>query len=163
MQQKPDKMTMRGKYRTLQTYYLWFESLGATDDALLIQRIDTFKGARHRVLVPESLKQEVVELCHHQDAAAHFGIDATVSRMLKTLNFPGFQTDVRRIAACHHCPQKVTRELIKQGMYIPIRSVYPLQTLSVDFISGLNICADGTKYMLNVQDRWSRFCQLYPL
>ncbi len=35
MQQKPDKMTMRGKHGTLQTYYLWFESLGATDNVLL--------------------------------------------------------------------------------------------------------------------------------
>ncbi|MCP3662512.1 MAG: transposase family protein [Gammaproteobacteria bacterium] len=48
-------------------------------------------------------------------------------------------------------------------MHVPIRSGYPLQTLSLNFISGLNTCADATRYMLTVQDGWSHFCKLYPI
>ena len=39
----------------------------------------------------------------------------------------------------------MTKERIKQGIHVPIHS------------------ADGTRYVLTVQDGWSRFCQLYLL
>ena len=68
-----------------------------------------------------------------------------------------------RIAACHACLEKVTREQIKQGIHVPIRSGYPLQTLSLDLTSRFNACSDGSQYVLVCQDGWSRFCQLYPL
>ncbi|MCP3668391.1 MAG: transposase family protein, partial [Gammaproteobacteria bacterium] len=135
-----------------------------TEDQLLVQKIDTMTGEKWRILVPDDMKQEVFELCHMTDGAAHFGIHATVSRILRTFNYPGLQTDVRlRIAACHHCLQKVTQARLHAGIHVPIRNGYPLQSLNIDFIAGLNTCADGTTTVLSVQDEWSRFCQLYPL
>ena len=139
-------------HRTVQNYFLWLDSLMLTEDQLLVQKIDTMTGEKWRILVPDDMKQEVFELCHMTDGAAHFGIHATVSRILRTFNYPGLQTDVRlRIAACHHCLQKVTQARLHSGIHVPIRNGYPLQSLNIDFIAGLNTCADGTTTVLSLR------------
>ena len=160
----PDKLELRGRHRDLQMYAGMFGSLQMASDKVLEQKIITFAGDRTRIVVPEVLKAAVFKQVHEGVAGAHFGVHSTLSRLMRNYIYIGAQTDVRlRVAVCHPCVQKRVEANIKAGVQVPIRNGYPLQTIYVDICGDFDLTADGYKYILSVQDGFSRFIQAYPL
>ena len=160
----PDKLELRGKHRDCQLYAQIYESLTMAEDGLIEQKIDTFMGKRHRVLIPEKLRGAVFKMTHQHRSAGHFGITATIARTTKQFWYPGLATDVRlRVGVCHDCLAKVTKEKLKAGVHVPQINGYPGQTLFIDLVGPLPETGKGNKYIMSAQDGFSRFIRLYPL
>jgi deoxyuridine 5'-triphosphate nucleotidohydrolase len=160
----PDKLELRGRHRDLQMYAGIFETLQLASDNMLEQKIVTFAGDRTRIVVPEVLKEAVFKQVHEGVAGAHFGVHSTLSRLMRNYIFIGVQTDTRlRVSVCHNCVQKRVEANIKAGGQVPIRNGYPLQTVYLDVCGEFNRTAEGYKYILSIQDGFSRYVQAYPL
>ena len=55
------------------------------------------------------------------------------------------------------------REKVKAGIHIPQKNGYPLQSLYIDLVGPLPQSGQGNRYILSVEDGFSRFIQLFPL
>ena len=160
----PGKDELRGKSRDLQTYRNLFESFKLDNDGVLSQHVETFLGTQNRILVPDSLKFRIFQWGHESAMAGHFGQNATVSRLKRNFYYPGMYTDIlNRVNVCHSCLAKVTSARLKSGIHVPQCSSYPMQTLNVDLVGPLPTTKSGFKYIMSVQDGFSRFIQLFPL
>ena len=160
----PSKEDLRGKTRDLQVYRNHFESLQLGEDGLLFQHIETFFGLQTRILVPESLRARIFQWGHESAMAGHFGQSATLARLRRNWFYPGMYTDVNsRVNVCHSCLAKVTSAKLKSGIHVPQTNSYPMQNLNIDLVGPLPATREGYRYILSVQDGFSRFIMLFPL
>ena len=162
--QPPDKLVVRGMSNPGQQYVRNFETLTLAPDGLLIMKVDTDFGTHTRILVPEKLKEPVFQMSHEHLSAGHFGTHATIARMRRNWWYPGLATGVAtRVGVCHQCLAKIMKEKVKSGIHIPQMNGYPMQSLYIDLVGPLPESIPGNRYILSVEDGFSRFIQLYPL
>jgi deoxyuridine 5'-triphosphate nucleotidohydrolase len=160
----PDKKELRGLHQDAQQYSQIFETLKIQEDGILAQEIDTALGHKIRILVPDSLKEDVFKISHQHRSAGHFGVSATTARIRRNFWYPGMNTDIRtRVATCLACLAKITKEKLTAGIHVPQRSGYPMQSIYCDLVGPLPVTPQGYQYILSVQDGYSRFISLYPL
>lgn len=162
--QPPDKLLTRGMSRAGQQYARNFDSLTLAQDGVLIMKVETIFGPRTRVLVPDSLKESVFKMSHDHRSAGHFGVTATIARMRRDWWYPDLASEVtNRVGVCHQCLAKIVKEKVKAGIHIPQKNGYPLQSLYIDLVGPLPQSGQGNRYILSVEDGFSRFIQLFPL
>jgi len=162
--QPPDKLLVRGMSKTGQQYARNFDSLTLAQDGVLIMKVETIFGPRTRVLVPDSLKESVFKMSHDHRSAGHFGVTATIARMRRDWWYPDLASEVtNRVGVCHYCLAKIVREKVKAGIHVPQKNGYPLQSLYIDLVGPLPQSGRGNRYILSVEDGFSRFIQLFPL
>ena len=160
----PEKHEVRGMSAPAQQYARNFATLDLAEDGVLIMKMDTFMGAKSRILVPDKLRDPVFRMSHEHRTAGHFGVTATIARMRKHWWYPGMATDVHtRVGVCHSCLAKIVKEKSKCGIHIPQRNGYPMQTVFIDLVGPLPESTNGNKYIMSVSDGFSRFINLYPL
>ena len=76
---------------------------------------------RTLLVVPPSLRNEILELCHDIPAAGHQGIDRTIARMKKQFYWYGMSQDVKRyVNTCRTCSTQ--KKTVKEREI----SAYPL-------------------------------------
>ena len=159
----PPKVELKGKNADLQIYAQLFETLYVENDGLLVQKVNTHFGKRSRILVPKLL-QESVFLTAHNETAGHFGIQPTMKRMKMHFFYPNMMQDISvRIEACARCLAKTNKVLIKAGVHVPMRNGFPMQTVNIDLMGLLPVTPKGHKYIMVMQDGFSRFVVLQPL
>ena len=162
--QPPDKLVVRGLSKASQQYARNFESLTLAQDGVLVMKVETIFGTRTRVLVPDNLKESVFKMSHDHRSAGHFGVTATIARMKRDWWYPDLANEVNnRVGVCHHCLAKIVREKVKAGIHVPQRNGYPMQSLYIDLVGPLPQSGRGNRYILSVEDGFSRFIQLFPL
>ena len=161
---KPTNAEIRGKPADLQYWKSVLETIKRQKDGMLVQEVETFMGKQVRILVPWEMREEVFHASHSHRSAGHFGIKATLARMKKRFIYPGMMTDVEtRTKVCNTCVAKLSKENLKAGKHVPNLSGFPLATVYIDLVGPLNPTNLDHKYILSVEDGFSRYVELYPL
>ena len=162
----PSRGEIRGEPLEVHRYRQLAGSIRIEEDGLLVLEGNELPqgGRRKLVLVPDELQEVVFFYTHTHLTAGHFGIHATRARLVRNFYYPGLLVDLtNRIKMCDTCLAKVTKENGKQGEHQPLRHGYPLQTVAIDLVGPLEPGNHDFKYILTVEDLWSRFVQCYPL
>ena len=162
----PSKQELRGEPLEVHQYRQLFGALEIDEDGVLVLNMEAVlqEGERRKILVPHSLKERVFHYSHVHMSAGHYGSAATLARLRRNFYFPGSSTEVcNRLKTCQECIAKVTKANIKVGEHIPSLNGYPLQTLYVDLCGPVSPGNHGYRYILTVEDGYSRFVQAYPL
>ena len=160
----PEKKDLRGLHQDAQQYAQLFESLKLQPDGVLAQELDTAFGHKIRILAPDSLKEAIFKMSHSHQTAGHFGVTATVARVRRNFYYPNMNQDIRtRVGTCLSCLAKITKEKLRAGVHVPAKNGFPMQSVYVDLVGPLSVTAQENKFILSVQDGYSRFISLYPL
>ena len=160
---RPTKNDLKGQNSDLQHYAQIFEILCIENDGVLIMKYDGNFGKVKRILIPTTLI-EAVYLASHNETTGHFGIQGTINRIKMHFYFPNMTREVStRIGACGKCIAKVNKEKIRVGIHVPIRNGFPMQTLYVDLMGLLPMTPLGNKWIMVMQDGFSRFVVIQPL
>ena len=157
---------VRGLPEELHQYRSILKSLRMEPDGLLIYPyvLNTPGGNRARALVPEVAKSEVWKWVHSHRTAGHFGSVATLERARRYFYFPGMTEWVRqKLAECGSCLSKKQKTNTHDTEHEPRRTSYPLERLAVDLVGPLPETREGYKYVLTMEDSFSRFVQVAPL
>ena len=186
-QNPPEDRKVRGLHKHIQYYkgILPTLSMVTTPDQqqVLGQTYTNWLGEQKiRLAVPMDLRQEAFEACHNHESAGHWGANSTIARARNFFTYPGMKSDITaRCIHCLGCLQKARKVKLTDATHQPDRSAEPLQKVYLDLYGPLPAVprynsleippgkkpgleeGQGMKYILTIEDDWSRFVDLVPI
>ena len=142
------------------------EQIRIAEDGILEIELPDTNGEQKswKILVPDSLKKQVFQWCHEHPSAGHFGVMPTLARQRRNFFYPGQRTDVtNRVKICGSCVAKERKINLKEGVHHAKQAGYPLQVIYIDLVGPMTESHQGFKYILTIEDGYSRFVNAYPL
>lgn len=134
----------------------------AVDRGLLCREVcdpktcDTWK----QVVVPQCLQKQVLEWVH--DRAGHLGVEKTLGLARRRFFWPGLAQGVEKwCLQCARCNLHKTPANKVSAPLVSIQSEYPLQIVSVDFLS-LETARSGMCNILVMMDHFTRYAVAVP-
>ena len=129
----------------------------AIRDGLLFKR-GAGAGREWRLVVPNSLRMDVVRMCHNDASAGHEGEDKTWQRVHARFHFEGAQRYVKDfVASCAHCQLRKTLRSLPTGPLQPILAPDgPFMMWGLDHLGPLPLTEDGNRYALVAVDYFSK-------
>lgn len=165
--ERPPKKEIIRQSQMVKTYYQMFEHLVMKNDLLYQnKKLDTTTDKEvTRLVIPEDLWEKMFYWGHSHLTSGHFGVQGTLGRLTNRVYWPGMSTFVRqRVSLCDTCIAKRTKVDPKEGVpHKPIAHGYTGEELFVDLVGPLNETKEGFKYILSMEDSYSRFVMLRPL
>ena len=177
----------KGLHKDLQFYKDILPSISlvttADQNRVLGQVYQNWLGeSRIRLLIPDSLRDEVFQACHEHEASGHWSLPTIVARARNYFLYPGMATDMAaRYMVCQKCLRKTKKVSNFQHGHFPDRAAQPMERLYIDLYGPLPEIerASNTviehqqagsqpgkttyKYILSVEDSWSRYVDLIPI
>ena len=163
---KPTKKELDGEDEDLKSYLQILEALNIEDDLLIYRtKLNQITGEEaRRIVVPRSYIRTVFYWSHEHETAGHFGINATSLRAQRRFYYPGMMSDMKRmVMQCKACLAKITKANLKRGVHVPAKNGYPLETVYIDLVGPLPATIDQYKYILTIEDGFTRMAWAYPL
>lgn len=161
---RPPRDQMRGQPRRLRKLWTEFPRLSVVN-GLLCRTVNspTTGGAICQVVVPSSLVPEVLQHLHGGPIAAHFSADRVWERARQTYFWPFMFGDIQQW--CEQCVPCQTRRAPVPRHRAPMGGVQasrPFQRVATDILE-LPMTSKGSRYVLVVEDYFTKFVNLYAL
>lgn len=162
----PSNQELKGESEETRAYAQIAKECELKDDLLYFK--DSLGFAKDektfRILVPEECKEAVFFWSHRHPTAGHFGQRATVLRAKSKFCYVGMYTDLKRkVSGCNDCLAKITKANVKSGSHKPSRSGFPTEKIFIDLVGPLPITNQLQKYIVTIEDAFSRHVQAYPI
>lgn len=96
-----------------------FKNYKIVDDKIFIKlnKNQNSTEFQYKLLVPETMRQKVIQECHDDTLAAHFGSFKTTKRILQKYYWPGVGKNVKDyVRNCHVCHQSKSQTKKKFGL-----------------------------------------------
>lgn len=137
-----------------------------TENGILYRHYRDRKGkVVDQLIVPQSLRQDILHLCHSNSWAGHLGVRKTKQRLLQEWYWPGCFKDVEQyVRACDTC-QRVGKpnERCKAPLTLVPVITEPFQRLVIDVVGPLPTSRSGYKYILTMVCPATKFPEAVPL
>ncbi|KAJ1518964.1 hypothetical protein ONE63_011418 [Megalurothrips usitatus] len=130
-------------------------------DGLLYRAFPPKMTRQIAVMVPSSLRGEVLKMCHDSIWGNHYGVQKTLALMMNSYFWQSMETDTRNyVASCELCA-KFKPKLKKAGLMQPIKSSTPFKKMGIDFVEYVK-SKQGNKYAVVLIDLFSSFIYAIP-
>lgn len=140
------------------------------DDGVLMRRwcprSDSALETAHQIVVPKSLRPQVLSLAHDHSLSGHLGVTKTYKRVLRYFFWPGLKSDVASFCrSCHTCQVSG-----KPNQVIPVAPLKPIPVMGepfehviVDCVGPLPKTKSGNQYILTMMCTATRYPEAVPL
>ena len=163
----PDTTTTRSQPPHLRRLIQQWKQLQIRDGVLWRQFQNTTDEVAPEVLqlvIPQSLRAEVLQELHSGLVGGHLGEDKTMARLRERFYWPGQWADVRDFCrACTICATRKTPVPRRRAPLGTIKAGYPMQIIAVDILGPLPESAVGNSYILVVGDYFTRWMEAYAI
>lgn len=110
--------------------------------------------------MPQCLQKQVLEWVH--DYAGHLGVEKTLGLARRRFFWPGLARGVEKwCLQCVRCNLHKTPANKVSALLVSIQSEYPLQIVSVDFLSLETACSEMCN-ILAMMDHFTRYAVAVP-
>jgi len=140
------------------------------DGRLFYFRKDFLKEELHdpsddwKLVVPWSLRRQVLQECHDRDQSGHLGIAKTHWRVARLYYWPGMYQDiVRYIHQCDVCQRVKPQNTAPKGEIFPRYLKAPWDIVSTDIMGPFPRSSKGNLYLLVFQDTFTKWVELVPI
>ena len=127
---------------------------------------NTVSNAISQLVVPEQLRNKVMEISHSSLLGAHMGCAKTLSRITAKFYWPGIQAHVKRyVLSCDICQRTVSKGSVPKAPLgsLPLYST-PFQHVCIDLIGPIIPCSDRNhKFVLTLIDLTTRYPEAIAL
>ncbi|VDI24463.1 Hypothetical predicted protein [Mytilus galloprovincialis] len=117
-----------------------------------------------QLIVPNELKQEILEMLHDDVQSGHLGISKTTARVQNRFYWLGYKQDIiKHLQNCHVCnsrKQSPTRSRSRMKRY---NVGVPLERVAMYLVGPFPLSYRGNKYALVVSDYFTKWAEGYPL
>ncbi|XP_076449483.1 uncharacterized protein LOC143285918 [Babylonia areolata] len=123
-------------------------------------------GSYSQLVVPKSLRDEVMHLAHDSAMAGHMAAKKTRERVSQSFYWPGMCSDIRRYcSSCDQCQRTTSRGLIKKA---PLEKMplldEPFRRVAEDLVGPITPASErGYRYILVMVDYATRYPEAVPL
>ena len=163
----PSKRDIRDQPEELKVYFQNFPLFKIKKGVLYRTKAlnDTGRtGTKLQICVPERLKPNTHMWSHSHVSAGHFGIRATLLRCSERFYYPGMKKDSEtRVKACPECLAKIQRVKIRDATHQPRKTGYVGELLFVDLVGPMPVTNNQHKYILTMEDAYSRYVVAVPI
>ena len=132
----------------------------------LIDKVLYMKGEGEDdvLVVPRSLHEEVLHLCHDVVSAAHQGIARTKERIRHSFYWYGMSRDIKKfVNGCAVCNQNKAAHKKNKFPLVQNHAGLPLEKIHVDFIGPLPESTSGNQHILVLIDQFTKWLEIVPL
>ena len=142
----------------------WFEE----HDNILYRycQLDVTAEVRRQLVVPRSLRAQVLRVAHETIMSGHQGVKKTLDRIMRNFYWPGMYADCKRFcASCDICQRTVPRGTVSRVplQRIPIVRV-PFEKVAIDLVGPLKPVSDrGHRWILTLVDFATRYPEAVAL
>jgi hypothetical protein len=107
-----------------------------------------------RLYIPESLRKDILFMCHDSPIAGHYGQKRTVELVKRDFYWPGMTTFIRSyVQGCHHCARNKHATNAPHGLLRPLPvPEHRWSRVGLDFITSLPPTAAGNDAILVMVD-----------
>ena len=122
------------------------------------------QAKERRVVVPISMRLELLRMLHEGMTGGHAGISRTKEQVRRRAYWPGWTKSVELfVKACGPCARYKRGRVPKQGQLKMMMASCPFETLGVDVTGPHSESAKGNIYILTVIDHFSKFAFAFPM
>jgi hypothetical protein len=117
-----------------------------------------------QLVLPRTLRTEVLHQLHDLRVAGHLGIQRTVARVQQRFYWPGCALDVARW--CAACPQCASRKGKPPPGRAPMKNVKtgsPFDIIALDILDTHRPTPKGYRYILVLSDYFTKWTDAFPL
>lgn len=162
---RPNRDDMHGQ--NLAAWSLWsqFERLVVHNGILYRRWVDT-NGSNHylQLVLPKKLVPRVLDMLHNQPTAGHLGVDKTTAKVRSRFYWHGLYKDVAmHIAQCQDCAKRKNPKSIPKEPLIQRGVGYPMDRIHVDILGPLPMTRKGNKFILVVNDAFTKWPECFSL
>jgi hypothetical protein len=150
----------------LKTYWNLWETIHEREGVLYRKVEDgVLKGEdQWKLLVPDSLKEEIMKNLHDHKTASHFGNKKTIENVKRRFYWYDYRTDVELwIKTCKECASRrnPTKKPIAKLEQAPVG--VPFERVHIDILGSLPKSKRGKKYILVVTDWFTKWTEAYAI
>ncbi|CAI5661243.1 unnamed protein product [Oreochromis niloticus] len=163
--QRPDWMGVSGQEPEVKAYYSQHNNL-ETHDGLLYRRWRAPGQGRDllQLLVPRSLRWQVLEHVHGSVGAGHYGNAKTLRRLRGRFYWPGCRRDVELHVHC--CDTCTAQKGPTQRSTAPLQQYLvgaPMERVGVDVLGPFPVTESGNRYVLVAMDYFTKWPEAYAV
>ena len=122
------------------------------------------KNTIWRLVIPDSLVDEVLRTCHDDFSGAHLGLKKTCHKVSSQFFWTGMKKDVEKwISSCELCDAKklpVTK--YKAPLHPITEAERPFDIIGMDFVGPLPETESGNKWLLVITDYLTKWVEAFP-
>ena len=164
---RPDRDTVELRHEspcTRNLYLLWKQLV--LRDGVLYKRWETNDKTQSylQVVVPKSLQNTVMFAMHNSVTSGHLGFKKTYQKIRRRFYWYNLKDDVRNwIRKCGKCGARKRPVHTPKAPLSDIRVGAPLDRLDTDILGPLPTSDSGNKYILLVQDQFTKWTECYAI
>ncbi|OWY92605.1 LOW QUALITY PROTEIN: reverse transcriptase, partial [Phytophthora megakarya] len=122
------------------------------------------KQSELRLVVPETLRVDMLHYSHEDFQGGHQGINRTFERLRSEFYWIGMYADVQKfVRECVDCASAKGRPPVLGPSPGNIEPRYPFEVVSMDFVTELPESDRGNTYLLLFQDQFSGYVMCKPM
>ncbi|GFN98823.1 gypsy retrotransposon integrase-like protein 1 [Plakobranchus ocellatus] len=154
-QSDPTLETVRAKAKNNnETYY--------TYNGIIFRRTNN-KSDFDQIVLPKSMRQEVLQACHDSPIAGHLGINATKKRVCSRFTWPSIIRDVNKyVKSCDVC-QRNCNKLPNLPIQIADIIDKPFDKVAIDIVGPMMMSDSKNRFILTLVDAATRWPEAVPL
>ena len=125
--------------------------------------MDLILGKRKKIVITHELYGAVIKGAHDMKIAGHFALNSTMTRLRALFYFPCMALQVQQyLVHCEECLHKKRGVDDKSYQYASTERGSLNQSCHIDIWGPVKEDADGYKYVLAMEEVYTRYCFLYP-
>ena len=163
--EKPSKTQSCLYSRSVRILLAKWEELELVDGLLYLVFHNRFtEKDEYFLIAPEKIKSDILFMCHDARSAGHLGRDRTLANIKRHVYWPGMNEDIARW--CKQCEMCARRKPGPGRNKNPMQHVNvgcPMERVAIDIMGPLTASHDGYRYIMVVQDYFSKFAEAYCL
>lgn len=147
------------------SYWSQWDRLYLRDD-ILLRRFYKMEDAVFypQIILPQAFQDEVLKQMHDGPVGGHFGVKRTLDRLETRYYWFGMKQDVTVwCRTCKSCAAKARPRKTPRAPMGTVRVGVPMERIAIDLMGPMNETDRYNRYILVVQDYFTKWVEAYPL
>ena len=159
----PNQAELQIQGRAVKRLWRNRDRLSLIDGVLHYGWVNPDTSEHPKLLMPTSLRPELLYLAHDSKGGGHWGRDKSLSRINQSFIWPGMHRDVELyVKTCRTCNTSKAKNMPRHEMQT-YQAGEPNERVHLDFLGPFETSNLGNKYILSIVDQFTRWIEIYPL
>ena len=134
------------------------------NDDKILQSKPKKEGSNPRLMVPSTLKEQVMELCHELPSAGHQGVARTMSKIKDRYHWYNMSRDITTfVLTCDVCNRHKKPTRYGRCQMTNYHAGSPMERVHLDFMGPLPKTKQGNEHILMMVDQFTKWTECIPL